>query len=316
MATSNGVGVAHDEFIGDITGVSGNGYKCTAYRINPALRDTFRWLNGIASNFEKYEFRTLELWYRPTCATTQTGTVMFGLDPNVQDDKPESKAEFYALAHHAKTVPWRPFRLPVPRNLISRELFCRSSGATAGSSVDLKTYDLGSFLVATEGFTGTVGELHLKYDVVLRHPQGAHDHASAAWTGVGNLYNELFSGMTNAYSISTPCCQLYNSLNPLLSTGEDSLKFSRPGYYFVSLMYSGSGITTTGDAWVVGARNTATISTNYCTINGGGTLCTGVLYIRVTDTHDSSADNVLHIELTAMATNGAAYVLVQEVSPP
>jgi len=175
----------HRDFIGVVTSSSGSdptgksSFNVVSYSLNPGQSKTFPWLSQIAANFSEYEFLGMIFFYKPTSgnatgANTSLGQVIIATNYNASaapfanavqmlnseyscDDKPSE-----AIIHMIECEPHK--------NPIS-ELYVRTGAAPTGE--DLKTYDLGTVQVATQGqqtLSQNLGELWVAYDMVFYKP--------------------------------------------------------------------------------------------------------------------------------------------------
>lgn len=161
---------SNTEYIGEIAGSIA--FVVNSYPINPGQAATFPWLSQQATRFEKYRFHRLRFLYRTQKSTATNGTVMFAADYDAADPLPSSKAQLLQNEDKERKAPWQEFELSCgPRNLADTDgLFVRPGAKPGGT--DIKTYDLGKLLVATQGMadTSAVGELWVDYDVELMTP--------------------------------------------------------------------------------------------------------------------------------------------------
>ncbi len=158
------------EYVGEISGSIG--FAVTQYPVNPGQVALFPWLSTIASRFERYRFHKLKFLYRTEKSTATDGTVMFAVDYDASDAPPTSKTQLLQNEDKERKAPWQEFDMEcTSQNLMHTDgLFIRPGMKPGGT--DIKTYDVGNLLVATQGMSGTsaVGELWVDYDVELLTP--------------------------------------------------------------------------------------------------------------------------------------------------
>lgn len=146
-------------------------FKADGFVINPADTTTFPWLSSIAKLFDKYKFHKLKFIYVNNVATSSPGNVSIGVDFDTLDATPASSVGMSNLAKFKTFAPWRSEELDIPVNRRGNNLWLYTSDAnsSAGTNVDLKTYNLGKFFVSTEGMSAsqTAGYVLVEYDVEL-----------------------------------------------------------------------------------------------------------------------------------------------------
>lgn len=67
------------------------------------------WLEGVASSYSKWRWNKLRLIYIPSCGTSTTGNIVFGLGYDFQDSAPPSLLAASQSFHSVTTVPWAGF---------------------------------------------------------------------------------------------------------------------------------------------------------------------------------------------------------------
>lgn len=162
--------VNHTEYVSDISGTTG--FAVRAIAINPGQAALFPWLSQIASRYEKYRFRSLRFVYQTEKSTATSGTVMFAIDYDAEDDVPSTKTQLLQNEDKERGAPWQKFHLQCQQHNLRDTLarFVRPGAVPSG--VDVKTYDLGTLLIGTSGMADTsdVGELYVEYDIELETP--------------------------------------------------------------------------------------------------------------------------------------------------
>jgi hypothetical protein len=185
--------IEEDEFIAPVTVANQPVFNVTSYPVNIGQSGTFPWGNTPAKNYQKYEFEFLEFYYKrevsefATAGTT--GKVMLFFNADASDGPPTTKQQIEDSMCHADGMPSENIRLIVPPRMLKRmtDAFFIRIGGLPGSG-DIKTFDVGSFHVATQGITtnAEVGELHVRYRVRLSIPvinglQSAPTNNSISW---------------------------------------------------------------------------------------------------------------------------------------
>jgi hypothetical protein len=135
---------------------------------NPGLAASFPWLSGHAALFENYKVHSLVYRYKNLKGTSSAGNVILSFDYDTLDSAPADAIAATQSTHYVDGAPWRIFQLKVPTD--NRKLFTRTGSITG---VDLKTYDMGSLHVSTEGCADTTdhGYLEVEYDIEFYNKQ-------------------------------------------------------------------------------------------------------------------------------------------------
>lgn len=147
------------------------GYNVYRLDLNPAQSAAFPWLTAISAAFDKYQFRRLRFRYVAATGTDVQGTVCLAFDPEALDSSPATMVELTQMSSMVQGPPWASFALTVP--LDRRERYTRPNGSLTPLSADLKSYDIGNLLIATEGMSSTdeVGYVVAEYECELKVPQ-------------------------------------------------------------------------------------------------------------------------------------------------
>lgn len=144
-------------------------FKADSYVINPANSTTFPWLSSIAALFDKYKFHKLRFFFINNSPTSIAGNVTMAVDFDTLDSTPSSGVAMSNLAKFTSFAPWKSEELVIPVNRPSNNSWLFTAGSVP-SGADAKTYNLGNFLISTEGLTATdylTGYLCVEYDVEL-----------------------------------------------------------------------------------------------------------------------------------------------------
>jgi hypothetical protein len=147
-------------------------FKADTFVLNPADSVTFPWLSSIAKLFDKYKFHKLRFFFINNSPTSIAGNVTMAVDFDTLDSTPANGTQMSNLAKFSTFAPWKQEELSVPVNRAGTNqwLFTLDNHGTIPPSTDLKTYNLGNFLISTEGISSTnylVGYLCVEYDVEL-----------------------------------------------------------------------------------------------------------------------------------------------------
>jgi len=159
------------ERIANVTsnGTTAGNFKADNYSINPANTTTFPWLSSIAALFDKYKFHKLRFFFINNSPTSIAGNVTMAVDFDTLDSTPSTGVAMTNLAKFTSFAPWKSEELSIPVNRPSNNSWLYTAN-TIPTGADAKTYNLGNFLISTEGITTTnylVGYLCVEYDVEL-----------------------------------------------------------------------------------------------------------------------------------------------------
>jgi hypothetical protein len=244
--------VRFKEYVQDIPGSVLFGI--TSFACNPGLSNLFAWLSGQALFYQEYTVKNLKFCFETEKATTLSGKVMYAFLQDSSDPAPASKQEMLENLLKASGAIWEPFCLPISMKnfpALGKSRFIRSGNLAP--NLDVKTYDLGQLVVATQGMADTslVGELYVEYEIELRTPlQSSAQIASALSAkvvGNGTITNVAPYGVT-----------------PIITGGLDisatgsTLTFNKVGQYLVLLEYVGTGLFIVFDPTIT--ASTATVA--------------------------------------------------------
>lgn len=166
--------VCHREYLGDIAGTTN--FNVLSYPINPGSSTTFPWLSTVAQNYQQYKIHGMIFEFRSLITDFVTsgspGVVVMATNYNSDDAAYQTKqemenAEFamsvkptLSLIHGIECADNQTFA-PIK--------FVRDGSINAGE--DAKTYDLGNFMLATQGNPlQNLGELWVSYCVEFFKP--------------------------------------------------------------------------------------------------------------------------------------------------
>jgi len=237
--TSDGrVRIRHREYIGDVLGSVA--FSATAYAINPGLTSSFTWLAPIATQFESYLFRSLKYEFETQKSASTSGTVMLAVDYDASDAVPASKQQLMSYHDSVRSAVWNEccFTGDV-RDLQKFGIQRYIRGGALAANLDVKTFDVGNFIVATQGCADAtaIGELYVSYDIELITPQS--DPAavalavSAKITGNTGVSRTAVFGSAAVMVGGLPCSALNSTLT-----------FNRVGNYILSHYLTGTVLST------------------------------------------------------------------------
>lgn len=184
------------------------------FAINPGVPKSFPWLSAMATAFETYTVHKLKYTYAPSVSTSTAGSIALAIDYDALDQDPRDKTQMLSYKSSTRSALWQAASLNV--NMVdtmglSRRKFTRD-GDVSG---DLKTYDVGTLYIYTEGQTsGLLGELWVEYDISLYTPQGGG-------TSDKNLFASTYGGRYGTDSTDDLLRKL-----PASATSGNSLKLT------------------------------------------------------------------------------------------
>lgn len=192
--------IRHREYIADISTSSvANTFKQQRFSINPGLDGSFPWLSGIAQQYQEYSIKGLVYHFVTTSGnsvgstTTSLPTVMMATQYKAGSpaftDKQTLLNEFFSTDAKASESFCHPVECDPKENPYNIQ-YVRGGPVPAGE--DVKTYDLGTFTIATAGSQAAnvvVGELWCTYEIELKKPLATNQLAT---------YNQTahYSGLT------------------------------------------------------------------------------------------------------------------------
>lgn len=266
------VRIRHREYIAEATGSAA--YAATAYSVNPGVGTTFPWLSQMAGLFESYLFNSLKFQYRTEAATSAAGKALLSVDWDAADATPTSKILQLQERTKADDAVWQNFDLPCDVADLRKngQRYIRTGSLAA--NLDIKTYDVGTFVFGTQGSTGAIGELWVEYDVELITPNSsANPSAGSAAKIVG------------ATSIST--AQIFGT-NPTITQANNlpitvsanTITFNATGSFLIETVRGGTTVVA-----MTAAASPPTVSVTAMaadTPNAAATLSNGSWKIVVT----------------------------------
>lgn len=202
---------------------------------NPGLIGSFPWLAGHANLFENYLVHKLVYRYKNLKGTNSDGNVLFSFDYDTLDDPPGSAVAATQATHYVDGAPWRIFQLNVPTD--KRKLFTRSANV---AGTDLKTYDMGTLHISTEGCADTTdhGYLEVDYDIEFFNKQPATSSAFTTNFATSMLYLTADQTLTADGVVEYDGLGV-NGLN-LVADGTGSIVLS-PGNYAYEIAFIQGG---------------------------------------------------------------------------
>jgi hypothetical protein len=146
-----------------------------SYNVNPGLAVTFPIGSAECVNWQKYQFRKLDLVYEPLVNEFNTnndgaGEIILSFNPDASDSPPSTFAQAINRKPIARGRPCDNIRLSIPPSLLKSKTdahFLRFNVPPGAS--DIKTYDIGLVDVSVVGCgttgTTTLGNLFWQYEL-------------------------------------------------------------------------------------------------------------------------------------------------------
>lgn len=172
------------DYLCDVYVGADSSFYNSVFNINVGLASTFPWLSQLASNFTVYEMLQLVFEYVPVVSNSSTsgqmGTLMLACNYNAGEDGFASKTE---MMEYSGSISRRPcdsvlcgIECDSRKFGGQRVHFVRGGAVPSGQ--DIKTYDIGTFQVATSGINTTVfapgsqlGSIYVNYKVKMMKPR-------------------------------------------------------------------------------------------------------------------------------------------------
>lgn len=138
------------------------------------------WLSRIAQPFSKYLIHDLKVKWKPSCAATTTGSIMFAWDPNMEDIQEDiSSRKIMQMEAAVEATVWQPAVMLMPSSVKNLTLFLNDQPSSpVGYDPRLSDNGFLRFLLpgapASSGgtpFSGLLGRFYVSYDVSLITPE-------------------------------------------------------------------------------------------------------------------------------------------------
>jgi len=232
--------VAHCEYMQDVVPPAASGaYQVSSFSINPGLIIMFPWLAAIANSFESYKFHKLIFHYRTESSSATVGKVIYAVDYDASDGTPQSKQTLLTQRTKGDGAPWQDFSMRcdiADLHKFGPQKFMRSTALAP--NLDIKTYDVGTLFVATQGFSASVapGEIWVEYDLELMTPN----------TEVLGLSERVQSG-GGGTSNAAPFGNAPTTAGTVLASAvpaSQQFTFNNSGQYLLDLVLAGTALGT------------------------------------------------------------------------
>jgi len=147
--------------------------------LNPGDGQTFPWLNGVATRFEKYKFHSLRFSYEPTCSTFENGGVAICpiYDPN--DPVPSDRMTLMNAQGVKRGPVWEKLSLSIPSSAMrpNDTMYVREYHSELIDPAEQRTTDLGYVAIVltdTNPIDDPIrnfGDVFVEYTVDLLSPR-------------------------------------------------------------------------------------------------------------------------------------------------
>lgn len=216
---------------------------------------------------------------------------MMAFVQDASDALPVNKQEMLENEFKAKCAIWQNCSFNVPTNeALGRLRYIRTSALAA--NLDIKTYDLGNLLVATNGCadTSSIGELYVEYTIELITP-------------ILNL-QQIASATSKVVTGVAPSSVSFMGTTPTLTAGLDvtatvnTLTFNRVGRYLVEYVLTGTGLHTA----MVPVTSASTAATGALTGISDAAANAGTTSVGSQSVNVTARGQTLVLDFTTMAT--------------
>lgn len=220
--------IVHRELVASVTG-SVAFTVAQALALNPGLSATFPWLASQAQNWEQYRFDRLKLCYYTRTGSDVPGSVQLIPDYDAADSAPSSEQIASTYEDVSEDAPWKDISCVLrtaAMHPMGPKKFIRTGPLAA--NLDVKTYDVGNFFLATmDGTAVNWGKLWIEYDVTLFSPQMPP-------AGSGALAGQHYSTVTPTTASNFGSAATPTSSPQLASMSGNVLTFSQAGRYLLA----------------------------------------------------------------------------------
>lgn len=290
-----GARIKHREYIGDVNGSVA--FTASSYAVNPGVSQTFPWLSRVARQYESYKFHNLCFEFDGGRAATTDGKIALVVDYDAADAIPASKLDMLNYEGASSQKIWQDSKFVCrPADLHkAASNFVRS--APLAANLDIKTYDVGNFIVATSGQASGafVGELFVVYDVELMTPQLSSADAPS-------FRGSSSAGLSAAAPFGTNFSDAaYSSINATVNGAGTTMTFNEAFSGLMTLSYTG----TTMANQIAGGTATVTL---LATVNGTGSSPSTYVYAVSAATGQTFAPSAgTFSAVTALTVRGAPW---------
>jgi hypothetical protein len=248
--SSDGCRVTHCEPL-PVLDSTGLAFNRSHLSINPGISSFSRWLPGIASRYEFYQFVKLEFIYTTAVGSNMAGNGCMCFDPDLLDINPQDLNDMLYMKNSLVFAAWDPEVkvLEVDNfSLHSRQTYrVRTTDVPIDGSPEI--YDVGLLHLATEGVTYTpvVGRVFVRYIIDFRVE-------AAKFLAINNVVSGYFESSTPVASSKWMTGSIANTnvtaaqhCEMVTSGSTTELIIRTAGFFFVTVKVIGTGVTSTPD---------------------------------------------------------------------
>jgi hypothetical protein len=289
--------VRHREYISDVA--SSTSFNVgLSYALNPGLAGSFPWLSGIAQQYQEYTWKGVVYEFVSTSgdvvasSNTALGSVMMATTyrstatPFI--DKQQMLNEYFSTDAKPSECFCHPIECNPKENPFNVQ-YIRTGAVPAGE--DPKTYDLGTFNLATVGMQASsvdIGELWVTYEVELRKPQ-----LSSALDSAGSFASYYATGSpTGGSPFPNSITKNYDSIGIYFSSNTIYLPQNMLGTWLLTISFGTAVSVSTNNTWLSGATLSNCVAgignsynaSNWSNFTGDGTSYTMFqTYVSITN---------------------------------
>jgi len=250
--------VRHKEFLYDVQSSTGFTVGLTL-PLNPGLESSFPWLSNIAQQYQEYTWKGVIFEFVSTSgdvvasSNTALGSVMMATQYKSTSAAFVNKQQMLNEYFASDAKPSECFCHPIECNPAENPYNIQYvRGGAVPSGEDAKTYDLGTFYLATTGMQAsavTIGELWVSYEVELRKPvlTGALELDQP----IAIYYNNTLGTVASTPFGTTSDIQNFGDTIGLTMTGTTiQWPIGALGTFFLSLNYGGTVTVSNMANWI------------------------------------------------------------------
>jgi hypothetical protein len=241
-----------EEYVQDINGSVA--FSAASFPVQPGVATLFAWLASQAIAYQEYRVESLSFRFESEREATVPGKLMLAFQPDPSDALPAGKQEMLENEFKAKCKAWENCRLTLPQRFLQKEALQRTRfvrSGTLAANLDIKLYDLGQLIVASQGQADAagIGELYVEYGITLFTPvisAGAQAAATSASIASGSATSKTAQFGT-AGTVTGGLA---------VTAATNTLTFQRVGKYFVEQVVTGTGLFTSFNPTFTGTATT------------------------------------------------------------